>query len=190
MGEAGETRPLSASEGLQLFAAHAAEQRRMWDEIRGLINERPMMPPMQHPPGIPAATLHQHFVSPSILTLDQQMNHAPVIAQVPPFTLNGFRSATNNQTAVYPLQNSSLMNTAPAGAGLPIPVEPSAVVPDISRRLGAKAWKQVVRDWEYPDPNRMHHTALKDWKHEWHASSRQSQLWGQRRTIALEFIVE
>ena len=162
----------------------------VWDEIQGLINEWPMMPPMQHPPGILAATLHQHFISPSILTLDQQMNHAPVITQVPPFTLNGFHPATNNQMAVYPLQNSSLMNTASAGAGLPIPVELSAVVPDISQRLGVKAWKQVIRDWEYPDPNQMHHTALKDWKHEWHASSRQSQLWGQCWTITLEFIVE
>ena len=82
------------------------------------------------------------------------------------------------------------MNAMSVGVGLPVPVEPSAVVPDISCRLGTKAWKQVVHDWEYADWDRKHFTALKDWKHEWHASSRQSQLWGQRRTIALEFIVE
>lgn len=82
------------------------------------------------------------------------------------------------------------MNVMANGSGLPVPVEPSAVVPEISRRMGATAWKQVVCDWEYPDRSRNHHTALEHWKHEWHASSRQSQLWGQRRTIALEFIEE
>jgi len=180
--------PIEPSE---LFAAQAAEQRRIWHEMPGPINARPIMPCMQYGPGMPSATLQGHFVSPSTPTFNQQMGHLPATIQVPPFTLNGFQSAAIDRGPVmYPLQNSSLMNATSAGVGLPIPVEPSAVVPDISRRLGAKAWKQVVHDWEHPDASRKHFTALKDWKHEWHASSRQSQLWGQRRTIALEFIHE
>ena len=212
MGEAGETRPLTAAEGLELFAAQSAEQRQMWHEMHGLINARPIMPCMQYAPGMPSATLQGHFISPSTPIFNQQMGHLPVTIQAPPFTLNGFQSAAINCGPVmYPLQNSSLMNATSAGVGLlipvplqnsslmnatstgvglPIPIEPSAVVPDISHRLGAKAWKQVVRDWEHPDASQKHFTALKDWKHEWHASSRQSQLWGQRRTIALEFIHE
>jgi hypothetical protein len=184
-------RPLSAAEGLQLFAAQAAEQRRMWDEMRGMISARPIMPFMQYPPGMPPATLQRPFISPSTPIFNHQMDYLPATIHAPPFTLNGFQSATiNHGPVMYPLQNSSLMNATSVGVGLPIPVEPSAVVPDISCRLGAKAWKQVVHDWEYPDPSRKHFTALKDWKHEWHATSRQSQLWGQRRTIALEFILE
>ncbi|EDQ99684.1 uncharacterized protein LACBIDRAFT_316219 [Laccaria bicolor S238N-H82] len=150
----------------------------MFDEMRGLINAWPVMPSStQYPPGMPSATPQTPFVSPSTATFNHQTN--------------GFQSAAiNHGPAMYPLQNSSLMNATSAGVGLPIPIEPSAVVPDISRKLGAKAWKQVVRDWEFPDPGRKHFTVLKNWKHEWHASSRQSQLWGQRRTIALEFILE
>jgi len=191
MGKAGETRPLTAAEGLELFMAQSAEQRRMWHEMRGLINARPIMPCVQYAPGMPSATLQGHFVSPSTPIFNQQMGHLPVTIQAPPFTLNGFQSAAINRGPVmYPLQNSLLMNATSAGVGLPIPIEPSAVVPNISRRLGAKAWKQVVHDWEHPDASWKHFTALKDWKHEWHASSRQSQLWGQRRMIALEFIHE
>ena len=87
-------------------------------------------------------------------------------------------------------QNSLLMSAMSAGVGLPIPVESSAIVPDISRRRGAKAWKQVVHNWEYPNQDRKHFTALKDWKPEWHTLSHQSQLWGQHRMITLEFIIE
>lgn len=105
--------------------------------------------------------------------------------QAPPFVSRStYPTAGTGYAAVLPLQSSSVTNVIASGAGCPLPVEPSAVVPEISRKLGATAWKQVVRDWEYPDPSRNHHTALEHWKHEWHASNRQSQLWGQRRTIA------
>ena len=175
MGEAGETQALSAAEGLQLFAAQAAEQRRMWDEMCGLINAWPIMPYTQYPPGMPSAMPQGHLVSPTTPIFNHQTDHPPATIHAPP---NGFQSAAiNHGPDVFPLQNSSLMNATSTGVGLPVPIEPSTVVPDISHRLGAKAWKQVVHDWDYPDWDRKHFTALKDWKHEWHASSHQSQLW-------------
>ena len=149
MGEAGETRALSAAEGLQLFAAQAAEQQQMWDEMCGLINVRPIMPCIQYPPGMPSAMPQGHFVSPTITIFNHQTDHPPATIHTPP---NGFQSAAiNHGPNMFPLRKSLFMNTTSAGVGLPVPIEPSAVVPDISCRLGTKAWKQVICDWEYPD---------------------------------------
>ena len=192
MGETGETRPLTAAEGLKLFAAQSAEQRRMWEEMRNLISERPQVMPLTQSMPIPppAPTSCGGFINHGTQSCSH-VNYIPMPTQAPPCVSHGvYPTAGSGHGTAVPLQSSSLMNVMANGSGLPVPVEPSAVVPEISRRMGATAWKQVVRDWEYPDRSRNHHTALEHWKHEWHASSRQSQLWGQRRTIALEFIEE
>ena len=65
---------------------------------------------------------------------------------------------------------------------------PKHFVPEISRTLGARAWKQVVKDWDEQDLTRAHHVSLKDWDPEWHRSTGESVKYGQRRRIALEFI--
>ncbi|KAJ3845839.1 hypothetical protein EV368DRAFT_90008 [Lentinula lateritia] len=60
------------------------------------------------------------------------------------------------------------------------------IIPKI--RPSPSAWKQVIIDWEHPDPSRDHHYALKDWKPEWAKVTQQAALYGQRKLIALEFI--
>jgi hypothetical protein len=65
---------------------------------------------------------------------------------------------------------------------------PKHFVPEISRTLGPRAWKQVVKDWDEQDLTRSHHVSLKDWDPAWHRSTGESVKYGQRRRIALEFI--
>ncbi|KAJ2917186.1 hypothetical protein MD484_g3266, partial [Candolleomyces efflorescens] len=60
-------------------------------------------------------------------------------------------------------------------------------VPEIRRSAGANGWRQVVADWKFADPPRLD-VALKDWKPEWYKKSGQGVLYGQRATIAREFI--
>jgi hypothetical protein len=69
-----------------------------------------------------------------------------------------------------------------------LPDNPKHFVPEISHTLGARAWKQVVKDWDEPDLTRAHHVSLKDWDPAWHRSTGESVKYGQRRSIALEFI--
>ena len=73
-------------------------------------------------------------------------------------------------------------------ASVPASENPNYFVPEISRTLGARAWKQVVKDWDEQDLTRAHHVPLKDWDPAWHRSTGESVKFGQRRRIALEFI--
>ena len=71
------------------------------------------------------------------------------------------------------------------------PKDPSRIIPPVPR--GPDGWKQVVRDWEYPDPHRALEFALKDWEPSWYSGSRAASLpsgslYNQRRLIATEFI--
>lgn len=66
MGETGETQPLTAAEGMELFAAQSAEQRRMYEEIRSLISERPQVMPLKQP--VPPPTSHANTSTPFCLT--------------------------------------------------------------------------------------------------------------------------
>ncbi|KAF8801213.1 hypothetical protein BYT27DRAFT_7226962 [Phlegmacium glaucopus] len=81
--------------------------------------------------------------------------------------------------------NSSHSNNCPP---LNQPPKPSHVIPEIGRKLGATAWRQVIKDWEETDPSRCHDVALKDWDPEWHRSNGESVKYGQRQMIAIEFI--
>ena len=65
---------------------------------------------------------------------------------------------------------------------------PTHVIPEIGRKLGARAWRQVIKDWEEADPSRGHEVALVNWDPKWHRSSGESVKYGQRQMIALEFI--
>ncbi|KAF5318395.1 hypothetical protein D9611_013895 [Ephemerocybe angulata] len=67
------------------------------------------------------------------------------------------------------------------------PPPPQHVVPNLGRSAGSKGWEQVVHDWKFPSPPRLC-VALKDWDSAWHKESGQSVLYGQRETIAREFI--
>lgn len=69
-----------------------------------------------------------------------------------------------------------------------VPENSKHFVPEISRTLGAHAWKQVVKDWDEQDLSRAHHVSLKEWDPAWHRSTGESVKYGQRRRIALEFI--
>ena len=62
------------------------------------------------------------------------------------------------------------------------------LIPGLTRGLASKAWEQVVRDWEEADPDRSLYVAMKDWEPQWHKSSNLTQKYGQRKTVALEFI--
>ena len=66
-----------------------------------------------------------------------------------------------------------------------LPENPKHFVPEISRTLGARAWKQVVMDWDEKGLTQAHHVPLKDWDPEWHRSTGESVKYGQRRRIAL-----
>lgn len=70
------------------------------------------------------------------------------------------------------------------------PPNPSRLIPAVS---GSDGWKQIVQDWEHPDPSRALEVALKDWDPSWYSGSRAASrhtgsLYGQRRLIATEFI--
>ena len=90
------------------------------------------------------------------------------------------------------LSGSSHANQAPTPPSIPsqdnVSENPKHFVPEISRTLGARAWKQVVKDWDERDLTRGHYVSLKDWDPEWHRSTGESVKYGQRRRIALEFI--
>jgi len=65
---------------------------------------------------------------------------------------------------------------------------PIHLIPEITRKLAGRAWKQVVKDWDEADPARSHYVALKDWDRTWHRDRKESAKYGQRQMIALEFI--
>ncbi|KDR71666.1 hypothetical protein GALMADRAFT_75054 [Galerina marginata CBS 339.88] len=62
------------------------------------------------------------------------------------------------------------------------------LIPGLTQRLSSKAWEQVVKDWEHADPSRSLYVAMKDWDPQWHKDTRQTQKFGQRQRVALEFI--
>ena len=71
------------------------------------------------------------------------------------------------------------------------PKDPSRIIPPILH--GPNGWKQVVWDWEHPDPSRVLKFALKDWEPSWFSGSRATSLpsgslYSQRRLITTEFI--
>jgi hypothetical protein len=61
------------------------------------------------------------------------------------------------------------------------------LIPSIPQ--GPDGWRQVVKDWEYADPNRSL-LPLWDWKDSWLKDSKQSQKYHNWRMIAIEFIEE
>uniref|UniRef100_A0A8H7XPI1 Tyr recombinase domain-containing protein n=1 Tax=Psilocybe cubensis TaxID=181762 RepID=A0A8H7XPI1_PSICU len=77
----------------------------------------------------------------------------------------------------------SLKNTAATNN-----MEIRHLIPGFPRKLASKAFEQVVKDWEMADPSRSLYVPMKDWDPEWHKRSGQSQKYGQRQTVALEFI--
>ena len=68
-------------------------------------------------------------------------------------------------------------------------MERAHFIPEIHRHLGERAWEQVVRDWEEADPSRSHFVALKDWDLKWLLTNKEAVKYGQRRTIAEEFLI-
>lgn len=84
MGETGETRPLTAAEGLELFAAQSAEQRRMWEEMRNLISERPQVMPLTQSMPIPppAPTSCGGFINHGTQSCSH-VNYIPMPTQAP-----------------------------------------------------------------------------------------------------------
>lgn len=90
---------------------------------------------------------------------------------------------------VYRVTNTAESTSdSPPSSQHPVQTEPLHIIPEIGRKLGATAWRQVVKDWEEADPSRCHDVALKDWNPDWHRSSCESVKYGQRQMIAIEFI--
>jgi hypothetical protein len=71
--------------------------------------------------------------------------------------------ATN--TAVESTQSAS---DSPPSSQHPVQTEPFHIIPEIGQKLGATAWRQVIKDWEEADSSRCHDVALKDWDPDWH----------------------
>ena len=87
------------------------------------------------------------------------------------------------------MSGSFYANQVPAPPSIPnVSENPKYFVPEISHTLGARAWKQVIKDWDERDLTQAHQVSLKDWDPEWHWSTGESVKYGQRRRIALEFI--
>ena len=61
-------------------------------------------------------------------------------------------------------------------------------VPELGRNLRNRAWEQVVKDWEYPDPSRSLFVAMKNWDSSFFRSRAEEVKFGQRQVVALEFI--
>ncbi|KAG2004367.1 hypothetical protein CC2G_002931 [Coprinopsis cinerea AmutBmut pab1-1] len=60
------------------------------------------------------------------------------------------------------------------------------IIPEI-RGMGPDAWRQVVRDWDFPDPSRNHRRPLKELS-KGDVPQKQRQLYHLRKVIAEEFI--
>lgn len=61
-------------------------------------------------------------------------------------------------------------------------------VPELGRNLRNRAWEQVVKDWEHPDPSRSLFVAMKNWDSTFFRSRAEEVKFGQRQVVALEFI--
>jgi hypothetical protein len=61
-------------------------------------------------------------------------------------------------------------------------------VPELGRNLRNRAWEQVVKDWEHPDPSRSLFVAMKNWDSTFFRSRAEEVKFGQRQIVALEFI--
>jgi hypothetical protein len=61
-------------------------------------------------------------------------------------------------------------------------------VPELGRNLRGHAWKQIVKDWDHPDPSRSLSVAMKNWDSSFFLSKAEEVKFGQCQSIALEFI--
>jgi hypothetical protein len=108
---------------------------------------------------------------------------------------------TSNKTTFHPP-----ISHPPLPPPLPLPV-PSLVpapmeidetrklcIPSISKKGPVHLrWKQVITDWEMPDPSRGHYTPLKDWDPKWLTGANRTVFamkYRQRKLIAMEYIEE
>ena len=59
------------------------------------------------------------------------------------------------------MSGSFYANQVPAPPSIPnVSENPKYFVPEISRTLGARAWKQVIKDWDERDLTRAHQVLL------------------------------
>jgi hypothetical protein len=101
---------------------------------------------------------------------------SPVTVQPEPArTYPNVAASLASEDSYSPESNSGTMNRVP-------------LIPGLTRGLASKAWEQVVKDWEEADPDRSLYVAMKDWEPQWHKLSNLTQKYGQRKTVALEFI--
>lgn len=98
--------------------------------------------------------------------------HAPSISSPEP---QSTVSSTHSERSCSPSQHPGFR-------------EPVHIIPALPKQRSAKAYEQVVRDWEFADPARSLYVPMKDWKPEWHKASKLTQKYGQRQMVAVEFI--
>lgn len=88
------------------------------------------------------------------------------------------------------IPTSQSISSPPSQSDRPAP-DSSHIIPHVAR--GEAGWRQVVSDWQTPDPTRSLLVALKDWPKEWYSGSSKvsktvGSLYSQRRSIALEYL--
>lgn len=185
-GEAMLAAPLNTDEARRLFEAHTlamceAIQRACATMAVAITSSQlapSFIPSNAHPPlpsfaHTPTTYLPQPPLVPNIHTLqDRRGNFIFTPA-------SGFATQTGHQ----PVHNTKPPRKAPK--------DPSRFIPPVSR--GPNGWREIVHDWQYADPSRGLHVALREWDPSWYSGSREASLdngalYCQRRIIANEFL--
>ncbi|THU79784.1 hypothetical protein K435DRAFT_823833 [Dendrothele bispora CBS 962.96] len=212
LGESAEQAPLKTSEARTLFgdlkAWMSQTQTRTFSQVNAPTNHIPfsvypspyalyppsqnlqMIVPNQYP--IPPQSFDQ-FPSPSYWIQHPpsqsnfNTNHSPHI--IDPYIPNNMSSTQPVRFSHYssiPIGTTSYSSPI-TNSQNPISNAPFLLtIPKLPS--GAKAFKQLVKDWDELDPQRGLPVALKDWKREWYTDRTVAQLYGQRRKVAIEFI--
>jgi hypothetical protein len=108
----------------------------------------------------------------------------PPEAQVPPMDMIDTLDYTAGPTAIPTVGPSSSTPNLQQSLKL--------CIPSMARTCPVHLrWKQIISDWERPDPSRGLHTALKDWDPEWITGDNRTTFgmkYHHRKLIALEYI--
>ncbi|KAF8167130.1 hypothetical protein B0H34DRAFT_739725 [Crassisporium funariophilum] len=168
---AGEAHTPPNTAGLQDFVQ---EVRLGFQEIKTSLAVPSIASPNQLlGPGVPRQWVHQHQ--------DTQHNMGPTTTST-----NHLQGTVYHQTNQPPplfVEDHQSAASRPVGDTTFNEVH---IIPASFRGKCSTAWEQVATDWEEADPTRSLYVAMKDWEPQWYKS--QSQKYGQRKTIALEFV--
>ncbi|KAF8956169.1 hypothetical protein BDZ97DRAFT_1708433 [Flammula alnicola] len=195
-GEHAEIKPLTAAESRALFTEQSLVLEQRFRQLtslleplyarQGMLNHASLIGPGIYPPA-QAQQIGSTFTG----AIPQPSNIHPSSGVL---VNNTYLNSSNILMAGDGIDKGSdtcRKNSRPnTSKRAPSLQNPTHIVPEISRALGAEAWEQVIKDWEEADPLRSLHVALKDWHPDWHKQNKESAKYGQRRLIATEFIIQ